>query len=139
MGEDADQLFGQEHVDRYRETDGEVGHDWRGATTLILTTTGRSSGEQRSTPLIYRMHGDDPMVVASKGGSDEPPAWFRNLEQDPNVEVQVNGDRFRAHARVATPEERRELWPVMNEQWPDYDAYQQRTEREIPIVILERD
>lgn len=139
MGEDVDQLFGQEHVDRYRETDGEVGHDWRGATTLILTTTGRSSGEQRSTPLIYRMHGDDPMVVASKGGSDEPPAWFRNLEQDPNVEVQVNGDRFRAHARVATPEERRELWPVMNEQWPDYDAYQQRTEREIPIVILERD
>ena len=139
MGEDADQLHGQEHVDRYRETNGEVGHDWRGATTLILTTTGRSSGEQRNTPLIYRMRGNDPMVVASNGGSDEPPGWFRNLEQDPDVEAQVKADRFRARARVATPEERRELWPVMNEDWPDYDTYQQRTDRQIPVVILERD
>jgi len=69
-------LFGQEHVDRYRATDGEEGHDWQGSQVLLLTTTGRRSGEQRTTPLIYGRHGDDVMVVASKGGADEPPAWF---------------------------------------------------------------
>ena len=135
---DPDSLFGQEHVERYVETDGELGHEWRGNTILILTTTGRRSGEPRSTPLIYRTRGEDHMVVASKGGSDEPPAWFLNLEGDPSAEVQVKGDRFSAHARVATPDERRELWPVMTEKWPDYDEYQKNTEREIPIVILER-
>ena len=136
--EDPDRLFGQGHVDRYRETDGEVGHEWRGTTVLILTTTGRRSGESRSTPLIYRERGADRVVVASNGGSAEPPGWFRNLDADPSVEVQVLEERFPARARVATDEERRELWPRMTEVWPDYDDYQARTERQIPIVVLER-
>jgi deazaflavin-dependent oxidoreductase (nitroreductase family) len=130
-------LFGQEHVDRYRETDGEEGHDWRGAKVLLLTTTGRRSGESRTTPLIYGRDGDDYMVVASKGGSPAPPAWYLNLSEDADVEVQVKGDRFRARARTAGPEEKPGLWRTMAGEWPDYDAYQEKTEREIPVVVLE--
>jgi deazaflavin-dependent oxidoreductase (nitroreductase family) len=81
-------LFGQEHVDRYRETDGGEGHDWQGTTVLLLTTTGRNSGAKRTTPLIYQRHGDDYPVVASNGG-DDPPGWFLNLQDDPIVAVQV--------------------------------------------------
>jgi deazaflavin-dependent oxidoreductase (nitroreductase family) len=135
---EADALFGQEHVRRYRETDGEVGHDWRGVPTLVLTTTGRRSGEPRSTPLIYGRHGDDHLVVASKGGSPEPPAWYHNLSEQPEVDVQVRGDRFRARARTATPDERPQLWRHMAEIWPAYDEYEERTDREIPVVVLER-
>ena len=131
-------LFGQEHVQRYEETDGEEGHEWQGTTTLILTTRGRKSGEPRPTPLIYQEHGDSYLVVASKGGTDEPPAWYLNLEADPNVDVQVRGDRFPARARTATAEEKPEMWRKMAGVWPDYDQYQQKTEREIPVVVLER-
>jgi deazaflavin-dependent oxidoreductase (nitroreductase family) len=131
-------LFGQEHVDRYRATDGEEGHDWQGTHTLILTTMGRHSGEQRSTPLIYGQHGDDYLVVASQGGAPKHPGWYLNLSEDPDVDVQVKGDRFPARARTATPEEKPELWKIMTEQWPAYDEYQQRTDREIPLVVLER-
>ena len=131
-------LFGQEHVDRYRETDGEEGHDWNGTQTLLLTTTGRRSGEQRTAPLIYAPHGDAYTVVASKGGSDDPPAWYLNLTDDPKVEVQVKGDRFRATARTATPEEKPAMWRAMVGEWPAYDDYQRQTEREIPVVVLER-
>src|ERR671929_1616903 len=105
------ELFGQEHVDRYRETDGEVGHDWReGTSILLLTTTGRKSGEKRTTPLIYGRAGDAYLIVASKGGAPEPPAWYVNLQADPEVTVQVWGERFKARARDATPEEKPELW-----------------------------
>ena len=132
-------LYGQAHIDAYLETDGERGHDWkRGAPTLILWTRGRKSGEERLTPLIYGMHGDDPVIVASKGGTPEHPAWYLNLRDDPEVQVQIWGDRFTARARDATPEERPELWKQMVEIWPDYDNYQQKTDREIPVVILER-
>ncbi|GGJ78576.1 nitroreductase [Streptomyces camponoticapitis] len=132
-------LFGKEHVKRYQETDGEVGHVWEnGTTTLILTTTGRKSGEQRSTPLIYRHHGDDLMVVASHGGAHVAPQWYRNIEADPEVRVQLKGDRFTARARTATAEERPEMWRKMAEVWPAYDEYQTKTDREIPVVVLER-
>jgi deazaflavin-dependent oxidoreductase (nitroreductase family) len=131
-------LFGKEHVDRYRETGGEEGHDWQGTQTLLLTTKGRRSGEPRELPLIYGRHGDDYLIVASKGGADAPPAWYVNLRDDPEVDVQVGGDRFHARARTATPDERRKLWPTMTSEWPAYDEYQTKTKREIPIVILER-
>ena len=131
-------LYGREHVERYRETDGEVGHDWEGATTLLLTTTGRKSGEKHTSPLIYRQHGDAYTVIASKGGSDEPPQWYRNIQADPEVEVQVRGDRFTARARTATPEEKPALWQAMAETWPSYDDYQRKTERVIPVIVLER-
>lgn len=131
-------LYGQEHVDRYRETDGEEGHDWNGTQTLLLTTTGRKSGEPRTAPLIYAPHGEAYTVVASKGGSDDPPAWYLNLTQNPEVEVQVKGDRFKGKARTATPEEKPEMWQAMVRQWPAYDEYQQKTDRAIPVVVLER-
>lgn len=131
-------LFGQEHVKRYRETNGAEGHEWQGTTVLILTTTGRRSGTSRSTPLIYGRDGDNYVVVASKGGADEHPAWYLNLAADPEVEVQVLGDRFRARARTATAEEKPRLWQAAVERWPAYADYQRRTEREIPVVVLER-
>jgi deazaflavin-dependent oxidoreductase (nitroreductase family) len=134
-----DELFGQEHVDRYRATGGEEGHDWRGTQTLLLTTTGRKSGQERTTPLIYAPYGDEAYtVVASKGGADEPPAWYLNLSEQPEVEVQVKDDRFKARARTASAEEKPEIWKTMVSEWPDYDEYQRNTEREIPVVILER-
>ena len=132
-------LFGQEHVKRYVETDGEVGHDWQdGVPVLILTTTGRRSGEERPTPLIYGRHGDDYLVVASKGGAPDPPAWYLNLSEEPDVQVQVKADRFGAHARTATPDEKAEMWSTMAAIWPAYDEYQTKTDREIPVVVLER-
>lgn len=132
-------LYGKEHVERYQATDGQEGYVWRnGATILILTTTGRRTGKLHSTPLIFRQHGDDYLVVASKGGSDEPPAWYLNLQADPHVHVQVKGDKFEATARTAGPDEKPELWRAMTEVWPEYDDYQARTDREIPVVVLQR-
>ncbi|GAA4993666.1 nitroreductase family deazaflavin-dependent oxidoreductase [Kineococcus glutinatus] len=132
-------LHGAPHVQRYLETNGEDGYHWRNGTTiLLLFTTGRRSGEQRSHALIFREHRGAHLVVASNGGSDTPPAWFLNLLADPDVEVQVRGDRFRARPRVATPEEKPAMWASMVEAWPDYDRYQATTSREIPVVVLER-
>ncbi len=128
-------LFGQEHVDRYRETDGEEGHIWReGSTILLLTTTGRRTGNESTTPLIYRLDGDSSVIVASKGGAPEHPGWYENLAKTPEVGVQIKGDKFRARAR----EERERLWRLMNEMWPHYDEYAEKTVREIPVVVLER-
>jgi deazaflavin-dependent oxidoreductase (nitroreductase family) len=136
---DASHLYGAAHVRAYRETDGELGHDWkRGSAVLLLTTTGRSSGEQRTTPLIYGRSGEDYLIVASNGGSPAPPGWFQNLSEQSEVEVQVLADRFRARARTATPEEKPAMWREMVRHWPPYDDYQRRTDREIPVVVLER-
>ncbi len=131
-------LFGQEHVERYQATGGEEGHDWQGTTALLLTTIGHKSGEERTTPLIYQEHNSDYLIVASKGGADEPPAWYLNLEAKPTVGVQVRDDRFTARARTATPEEKAEMWTKMTAAWPQYDEYQSKTDREIPVVVLER-
>ncbi|MED7923199.1 nitroreductase family deazaflavin-dependent oxidoreductase [Nonomuraea sp. LP-02] len=131
-------LYGKEHVRRYQETDGAEGHDWNNTTVLLLTTKGRNSGRPYTTPLIYQRHGDVYLVVASYGGAPEDPQWFKNLRADPEVEVQVKGERFAARARPARPEERPEMWRVMTATWPQYDEYQEKTDREIPIVVLER-
>ncbi|WP_062384437.1 nitroreductase family deazaflavin-dependent oxidoreductase [Demequina iriomotensis] len=132
-------LHGPAHVARYLETDGAEGHDWRrGTTVLLLTTTGRRTGAERVSALIYREWGDAFIVVASKGGADAPPAWFVNLTAHPEVGVQIRAERFAATARVATPEEKPAMWAAMVEAWPDYYAYQARTDREIPVVVLER-
>ncbi len=133
-------LFGQEHVDRYRATDGEEGHIWReGSTILLLTTTGRRTGNETTTPLIYDRDGDgNAVIVASKGGAPEHPGWFRNIEKNPEVGVQILGEKFRARARVADGEERERLWRQMNDMWPHYDEYAEKTDREIPVVVLER-
>ncbi|HKE50097.1 MAG TPA: nitroreductase family deazaflavin-dependent oxidoreductase [Actinomycetes bacterium] len=133
-------LFGDEHVKRYIETDGEEGHEWRrGAPILLLTTTGRKSGRKITKALIYQPNGDDYLIVASRGGAPNHPEWYLNLEANPEVEVQVRGDRFKARARSATPEEKPDLWRRMVAVWPDYAEYQKRTDRPIPVVILERE
>jgi deazaflavin-dependent oxidoreductase (nitroreductase family) len=131
-------LLGDEHVRRYEETDGEVGHEWNGATCLVLTTTGRKTGLPRKFALIYAEDGDDYLVVASMGGAPRHPGWYLNLSANPDVTVQVLGDRFDAHARTATPDERPRLWEIVNQVWPNYDVYATRTTREIPVVVLER-
>ncbi|HEV2593381.1 MAG TPA: nitroreductase family deazaflavin-dependent oxidoreductase [Gaiellaceae bacterium] len=136
---EAENLFGDEHVRRYRETGGEVGHEWReGSTILLLTTKGRKSGEPRTTPLIYAQDGDNYVIVASKGGAPEHPGWYLNLEKDPTVELQVKDEVFAARARTAEGEERERLWRKANEVWRHYDEYQTKTDREIPVVVLER-
>jgi deazaflavin-dependent oxidoreductase (nitroreductase family) len=135
----ADNLFGDEHVRRYRETGGAVGHVWKnGATILLLTTTGRTSGAPHTNPLIYTKDGDRYVVVASKGGAPDHPGWYKNLAKTPEVEVQVKSDVFRARARTAAGDERARLWRLVTATWPDYDAYVKRTTREIPVVVLER-
>jgi deazaflavin-dependent oxidoreductase (nitroreductase family) len=131
-------LFGQEHVERYRATDGAEGHEWQGTQTLLLTTTGRKSGEPRTTPLIYAEDGDRYVIVASKGGAPDDPGWYQNLSQDPDVELQVLDEVFPARARTAEGEERDRLWAKMNEVWPHYAEYAEKTDRTIPVVVLER-
>jgi deazaflavin-dependent oxidoreductase (nitroreductase family) len=132
-------LYGQEHVERYRATGGKEGHDWRGTTVLLLTTTGHRSGKTRTTPLIYQQDGDDRyVVVASQGGAPDHPGWFKNLMADPHAQLQVWADQFEATATVAEGEERERLWQLMAATWPAYDKYQTRTDREIPVVVLTR-
>ena len=132
-------LFGEEHVKRYRETDGEEGHIWReGSTVLLLTTVGRNSGRESTTPLIYGMDGDNPVIVASKGGAPEHPGWYRNLVKNPAAHVQILGETFPVRARDAEGDERERLWTMMNGIWPHYAEYQEKTDREIPVVVLER-
>jgi deazaflavin-dependent oxidoreductase (nitroreductase family) len=135
-----EELFGQEHVRVYRETDGERGYRWkRGAPILLLTTKGRRSGEERTTPLIHQTDDGRWVVVGSKGGAPDDPGWVKNIEAAPDdVEIQVKANRIPVRASVAQGEERDRLWKLMTEIWPDYDEYQERTEREIPVVVLER-
>ena len=132
-------LFGDEHVRRYRETDGEEGHIWReGSTVLLLTTMGRRTGLPRTRPLIYGRDGKNAVVVASKGGAPAHPHWYLNLVANPEVEVQILGETFRAQARTAEGVERARDWRMMNQIWSHYDEYQAKTDREIPVVVLER-
>jgi proline iminopeptidase len=132
-------LYGDEHVRRYRETNGEEGYDWlKGSKILLLTTTGRKSGNETTAPLIFGVDGDNPVIVASKGGAPEHPGWYKNLVKNPTATVQIKGEVFQARARDAEGEERDRLWKVMTGHWPDYDEYQTKTDRQIPVVILER-
>jgi deazaflavin-dependent oxidoreductase (nitroreductase family) len=128
-----------EHTRQYLESDGREGHEWQpGVSTLLLTTTGRKSGVKRRTALIYGQDADRFVVVASKGGAPEHPAWYLNLEADPEVEVQVLDDVFPATAETVHGQERTRLWAVMRGIWPAYDEYQTKTDREIPVVVLTR-
>jgi len=131
-------LLGDEHIRVYRETNGEQGYLWNGVPTLLLTMTGRKSGEKRTIPIIYRQVGDRYVIIASKGGSASHPAWYLNVSADPNVEVQIKGEVFKATARTAPSPEREELWAQAVSAWPNYDIYQSRTTRQIPVVVLER-
>ena len=131
-------LIGDEHVKVYRETNGEQGYLWNGAPILLLTTTGRKSGQARTSALIFGRDGDDLLLVASQGGAPTHPNWYHNLSANPDVEVQVEGDVFPATARTATGDEKARLWSIMTDVWPNYDQYQGRTDRQIPLVVLTR-
>jgi len=131
-------LFGDAHVARYEETDGAEGYIWNGAPCLVLTTKGSKSGATRKHALIYGRDGDTYLIIASMGGAPKHPQWYRNLSANPDVEVQVLGDKFAATARTATLDEKARLWSIMTKVWPSYDLYQERTERDIPVVVLER-
>jgi deazaflavin-dependent oxidoreductase (nitroreductase family) len=131
-------VFGPNHVRLYRETQGEQGYIWNGAPILLLTTKGRKSGEMRTTPLIFVDNGGAPAIIASKGGAPEHPDWFLNLAADPHVQVQVKADVFDAVARTTQGPERERLWNEALKVWPQYADYQRATEREIPVVVLER-
>ncbi|MFR9778888.1 nitroreductase family deazaflavin-dependent oxidoreductase [Micromonospora sp. MS34] len=127
------------HIRRYVETDGAEGHEWRpGVYTLLLTIRGRRSGQLRRTALIYGRDGDAYLVVASQGGAPQHPAWYLNLLADPEARVQVGSERFTVRARTATPAEKPRMWRTMTAAWPAYDDYQTKTDREIPVVVLER-
>lgn len=131
-------LFGAEHVRAYQESGGELGYEWRGTTILLLTTTGRVSGQERTTPLIYRDDGDTWVVVASQGGAPDHPDWYKNLAADPTATIQVKRELIPVRAQTASGAERSRLWQRMTEVWPDYDTYQARTDREIPVVVFRR-
>lgn len=127
----------KKHIQEYIETDGRQGHEWReGVNTLLLTTRGHKSGKLRRTPLIYGKDGNNYVIVASKGGHPQHPAWYLNLSENPEAHLQVADQKFTAHARTATGEERARLWKIMTAIWPAYDEYQTKTDREIPIVVL---
>lgn len=135
-----------EHLRKYRETGGAEGHLFDSSvgggvglvTSLLLTTVGRKSGEKRTSPLFYGTAGDAYVVIGSKGGAATQPAWYLNLLANPTVEVQVAREQFTARARVATGKEREQLWEQMVRVYPPYRDYQQKTKREIPVVVLEK-
>jgi deazaflavin-dependent oxidoreductase (nitroreductase family) len=138
MAESDDELFGAEHVRVYRESAGGRGHDWRGATVLLLTTQGRKSGEPRTTPLLYMPDSDRWVIVASKGGAPNNPSWFENLVANPDAEIQVRAERVPVRAATVQGDERERLWSLMTDAWPAYDNYQAKTDRELPVVALAR-
>ena len=136
----------QGHLRQYLATDGADGHMWDSSAaggpglipTLLLTTTGRRSGSVKTLPLIYGKADGAYVIVASKGGAPEHPAWYLNLVAMPEVGVQVLGERFSARARTATGDERAKRWEQLAQIYPPYNDYQTKTEREIPVVVLER-
>ncbi len=126
------------HTRIYRMTNGTVGHRVPGfPAMLLLDHVGAKSGTKRTTPLVYVDDPPDTVLVASKGGHPRHPAWYHNLQANPDTTVQIGPERRRVRARVATPQERERLWPKAVATYAGYDGYQQRTEREIPLVILE--
>jgi deazaflavin-dependent oxidoreductase (nitroreductase family) len=134
----------KDHVRRYLESDGADGHMIKLPThsepvpTLLLTTTGRRSGEKFLFPLIYGSSGDGFVIIASKGGAPDHPGWYKNLLADPRVEVQVGSRKFAATARtIASSPERTALWDQMAALFPPYTGYQEKTDREIPVVVLD--
>ena len=129
--------YAADQVAQYEASGGQEGNTMRGVPIIILWTRGRSSGSVRKTPLMRVNHGDRYAVVASKGGAPDHPAWYGNIVADPHVSLQ-DGPEVRDYvAREVTGEEKAEWWAKATAVWPDYDAYQEKTDREIPLLVLE--
>lgn len=122
----------------YRASGGRLGGTVAGAPVLLLEHVGRKSGKRRTTPVLYMADGQDLVIVGSRGGSDATPAWWLNLQANPATTVLVGHERRRVVARQATGEERARLWPGLTAMYPDYEVYQRRTERELPVIVLNR-
>ena len=135
-----------DHMRRYLDTNGEDGHLWDSTPvggpglcpTLLLTTTGRKSGEPQTLPLLYGDTEAGVVIIASKGGAPKHPGWYLNLEANPEVKLQVKADRYAARARLATAAERPRFWAQMAAMYPPFNDYQAKTSRQIPVVVLER-
>jgi deazaflavin-dependent oxidoreductase (nitroreductase family) len=127
------------HTQIYRLTNGRIGHRFPGAPpTLLLDHVGAQSGTKRTTPLVYVDDPPDVVLVASKGGHPKNPSWYHNLRANPDTTVQIGSERRVVRAEVASPEERKRLWPKAVATYSGYDGYQRRTHRQIPLVILKR-
>ena len=129
-------LLGDDHVRAYRESAGEVGYLWNGVPTLLLTATGRRTGRKLTSPLIFARDGDDYLIVASMGGAPRHPNWFLNLQAKPEAEIQVKAETLPVVAHAASATEKPRLWKIVTDVWPNYDVYQSRTDRDIPVVVL---
>jgi deazaflavin-dependent oxidoreductase (nitroreductase family) len=129
-------LVGEDHIRAYRESGGEVGYLWNGVPTLLLTVTGRRTGRELTSALIFGRDGDDYLVVASKGGWPDHPSWYLNLQANAAARIQVKAEELGVVARTASATEKPRLWKIMTDVWPNYDVYQSRTDREIPVVVL---
>jgi deazaflavin-dependent oxidoreductase (nitroreductase family) len=132
------QAFTQAHVNVYRLTGGRVAGKFRGSPVLLLDHVGRKSGKKHTSPLIYARDGDDLLIVASKGGSSNHPLWWLNLREQPRTIVQVGSEKRPVLARQASKEEKERLWPVVVGVYAPYEEYQQKTDRDIPVIVLER-
>lgn len=129
-------LLGEDHIRAYRDTRGEVGYIWNGVPTLLLTSTGRRTGQKRTSALIFGRDADDYLIVASLAGAPTHPQWYLNLQANPQAEIQVKDRTMAVVARSASASEKPRLWKLVTEVWPNYDVYQSRTSRDIPVVVL---
>ena len=130
--------FNEKIIDEFRGNGGKVGGALEGSPLLLLQTTGAKTGRTRVKPLVYRRDGDRLVVFGTKGGSPTHPEWYYNVRANPRVTVEVGSDRFEADAKVAPPDERDRLWRLQTQDVPVFADYQKRTDRTIPVVILER-
>jgi deazaflavin-dependent oxidoreductase (nitroreductase family) len=128
-----------EHIRMYVESNGAEGHLFHGIPTLLLTTRGRRTAMLRRTALVYGQDGDRYFMVASDAGAPQNPRWYDNLVADPEVSLQVGPDTFTGRARTASADEKTALWPQLTAIFPQFSAYQDATERELPVVIVERE
>ncbi|MGQ0465494.1 MAG: nitroreductase family deazaflavin-dependent oxidoreductase [Sporichthyaceae bacterium] len=124
------------HTQLLRRSKGRFGASFRKAPTLLLTTTGRKSGQRRTVPLLYLADGDALVVVGSYAGDDRTPAWFLNLIANPDVEVERDAKKVAMTATVATADDKARLWPALVKMYPSYESYQKKTSRDIPLALL---
>ncbi len=129
-------LYCATHSALYELSGGRIAGTLSGAPVLLLKTIGRKSGKSRTKPLLYLRDGQNIVIAASYRGSDHHPAWYLNLQSNPQVEIRIGGEIRDVRAEVAGPEERSRLWPLLVEMYGSYEDYQKHTEREIPVVIL---
>lgn len=130
--------FNTQIVEEFRANDGVVGGPFDGASLLLLHTTGAKSGQERVAPLVYRRDGDNLVVFGSKGGAPSHPDWYRNLVANPKASVEVGTDRFDVVAHTAEGDERTRIWELQKHDVPQFAQYEKNTDREIPVVVLER-